>query len=134
MSDHLKLPEWDETDPLRQLKAIRKEIAWAFDDWCRGDNHHEFRMAMADFIKQLCYLQPFIDGVASWYDKPTERLVACAGPSCATRRVHHERPDTPRGQQYVRVPLGYDGQRVFCSLECQSYFKGKKINEEAKPE
>jgi len=44
---------------------------------------------------------------------------ACRYPECGNRRVHHERPDTMRGQQMVdvldRTP---EAEAVFCSLTC----------------
>lgn len=40
------------------------------------------------------------------------------GYGCAERRIHHERPDTPRGPQYVEVPDDYEGP-AFCSITCK---------------
>jgi hypothetical protein len=118
----LKHPEWHETDPLQQLINVRRKLTSAFDDWCREDNHKEFRVGLANLLNQLAMLQPYIDGVASWYDKPTKKLIACFGPYCASRRIHHTRPDTPRGTQYVDVPLEFTGEHAFCSLKCQMYY------------
>lgn len=42
---------------------------------------------------------------------------ACAGPGCASRRIHHERPDEPRGRQMVEVPEDHKGL-AFCSITC----------------
>lgn len=43
----------------------------------------------------------------------------CKAPDCAERRIHHERPDVPRGPQYVEVPDDYPAHRpVFCSMTC----------------
>ena len=57
------------------------------------------------------------------------KRVKCPAPGCAGKRIHHERPDTPRGPQYNDVPDDYYGL-TFCSLECQMYWNGtnkKKI-------
>lgn len=59
----------------------------------------------------------------------TSKLVDCDGPHCADRRIHHERPDTPRGVQQVRVPQDYTGT-AFCSIECSMYWRGQKRIEE----
>ncbi len=60
------------------------------------------------------------------------KLVDCSGPRCADQRIHHERPDTPRGIQRVKVPQGHAGP-AFCSVECSMYWKGqKKVEEEEK--
>jgi hypothetical protein len=50
------------------------------------------------------------------------KYLPCAGPGCASRRLHYEKPDTPRGSQWVEVPDEYEGN-AFCSIECWSYFK-----------
>lgn len=46
----------------------------------------------------------------------TKRVV-CAYPECRLRRVHHERPDEPRGPQYVEVAWNYEG-KAYCSMTC----------------
>ncbi len=46
------------------------------------------------------------------------RKVPCFNQRCWSRRVHHERPDEPRGQQMVEVPLDWDGSCAFCSITC----------------
>ncbi len=53
------------------------------------------------------------------------KKVACArtGNGCEDRRVHHERPDVPRGIQYVEVRANCVGPQ-FCSIECMLYMKG----------
>jgi hypothetical protein len=43
----------------------------------------------------------------------------CKFPRCGERRIHHDRPDEPRGTQLVEVPdttSEYDP--VFCSYTC----------------
>ncbi len=52
----------------------------------------------------------------------------CNGPHCTSRRVHHERPDTPRGVQYVEVPEDYSGP-AFCSISCQIIWQGTNKKE-----
>jgi hypothetical protein len=56
-------------------------------------------------------------------------MVPCSGPSCAARRVHHERPDEPRGIQYCEVKANSTGP-AFCSIECHLYYKGTKKMEQ----
>jgi hypothetical protein len=51
------------------------------------------------------------------------KKLPCASPICGERRVHHERPDTPRGQQYCEVRANHTGP-AFCSLNCYFYWKG----------
>ena len=46
----------------------------------------------------------------------TKRVV-CAYEGCKLRRVHHERPDEPRGPQSVEVPWNYEGN-AYCSMTC----------------
>src|SRR5271157_2372325 len=46
------------------------------------------------------------------------RKVPCFNPSCWSRRVHHERPDTPRGQVMCEVQDNWDGYAAFCSMMC----------------
>ena len=46
------------------------------------------------------------------------RKVPCFNPSCWSRRVHHERPDDPRGQVMCEVPDNWDGYAAFCSMMC----------------
>lgn len=46
------------------------------------------------------------------------RKVPCFNPDCWSRRVHHERPDVPRGQRFVEVPDDWDGSHAFCSMMC----------------
>ncbi len=46
------------------------------------------------------------------------RKVPCFNPDCWSRRVHHERPDTPRGQVFVEVADDWDGYAAFCSYMC----------------
>lgn len=59
------------------------------------------------------------------------KKIPCAGPGCANRRVHHERPDEPRGVQMVEVPESYDGNAtVYCSIECWLYHQAK-VNEKS---
>jgi hypothetical protein len=52
----------------------------------------------------------------------------CDGPGCSNRRIHHERPDEPRGVVMVEVPESYTG-KAYCSLECYCYAKGTKIED-----
>ena len=52
-----------------------------------------------------------------------KKKIKCSGPGCENKRVHHERPDTPRGPQYLDVPEDYYG-KAFCSIECQMYWDG----------
>jgi hypothetical protein len=52
------------------------------------------------------------------------KQVPCAGPGCADRRVHFERPDTPRGIQMVEVPDDHEGL-AFCSITCSLYWKAE---------
>jgi hypothetical protein len=46
------------------------------------------------------------------------RKVPCFNPDCWSRRIHHERPDEPRGQRFVEVPDNWDGSHAFCSMMC----------------
>jgi len=50
------------------------------------------------------------------------KKVPCSGPGCEKRRIHYERPDTPRGTVLVEVPDTYEGN-AFCSIECYNYYK-----------
>lgn len=50
------------------------------------------------------------------------KKIPCANATCGERRIHHERPDEPRGTQMVQVADDYEG-RVYCSIECYCYFK-----------
>jgi len=43
--------------------------------------------------------------------------VYCSNPKCWSRRVHHERQDTPRGQQIIEVLEDHEGC-AFCSITC----------------
>jgi hypothetical protein len=52
----------------------------------------------------------------------TKRM-ACSAEGCGDRRIHHERPDTPRGTQYIDVKANHRGP-AFCSLNCYFYYKG----------
>ena len=58
-------------------------------------------------------------------DEERTKRVPCMGPNCALRRVHHERPDTPRGQQYLWVPEDHEAP-VFCTIECLMYYRGAR--------
>ena len=56
------------------------------------------------------------------------KRVLCASTSCPSRRVHHERPDIPRGEQWFWVPEETPGP-CYCSVECSVYGK-KELEEE----
>lgn len=60
------------------------------------------------------------------------RRVPCFNPKCWSRRIHHERPDTPRGQQMCEVPLDWDGSGAFCSITCacESGFMALRVDPE----
>ena len=45
----------------------------------------------------------------------------CSYDKCGDRRVHWERPFTPRGPQKIMVPDDYTGTRQYCSFECAIY-------------
>lgn len=45
------------------------------------------------------------------------KKVPCSYKDCGMRRVHHERPDTPRGVQMVTVGEKHEGP-AYCSLTC----------------
>jgi hypothetical protein len=45
------------------------------------------------------------------------KKIPCSGPGCSSRRIHYERPETPRGEQLVEVPDGHEG-KAYCSLTC----------------
>jgi len=75
-------------------------------------------------------LDEHLQGGDQGTEKPQEdeeafKLIDCSGPHCAERRIHHERPDTPRGIQSVRVPQNYVGP-AFCSIECRMYWQGQQ--------
>jgi len=56
--------------------------------------------------------------------RPGYKLVPCTSTElgCAARRIHFERPDEPRGKQYVEVPESHDElMPAFCSWECAMY-------------
>jgi len=57
------------------------------------------------------------------------KIVECSGPRCANRRIHHERPDTPRGIQHVEVPQDHEAP-AFCSIECMMYYQGVQREKE----
>lgn len=43
----------------------------------------------------------------------------CNGPGCDKYRIHHERPDEPRGVKYVDAPDDYPLDKpVYCSITC----------------
>ena len=43
----------------------------------------------------------------------------CDNPRCGDRRVHHDMPDTPRGQRQLVLPDDYPDNKVcFCSITC----------------
>ena len=47
------------------------------------------------------------------------KKIACSGPGCSSRRVHHEYQDTPRGTQYIDVEDTFPkGKKAYCSLTC----------------
>jgi hypothetical protein len=48
---------------------------------------------------------------------PKVKLLPCSGPGCSDRRIHYERPDEPRGIQYVEVPIDFTG-KAYCSINC----------------
>jgi hypothetical protein len=58
---------------------------------------------------------------------PSKRMgkkkVPCSAEGCSDRRIHHERPDTPRGTQYCEVKANHTGP-AFCSLNCYFYWQG----------
>ena len=56
---------------------------------------------------------------------PKTKFVICSGPNCDKKRIHWENPETPRGPQYIEVPIDYDGP-AFCSLECKMYYDARK--------
>jgi len=41
----------------------------------------------------------------------------CSYAKCKDYRIHHERPDEPRGVQWVEVPDGHEG-KAYCSITC----------------
>jgi hypothetical protein len=46
----------------------------------------------------------------------------CSYSDCGSRRVHHERPDIPRGTQMIEVPDDHPADKPFyCSIECACY-------------
>jgi len=50
--------------------------------------------------------------------QPTKKLPCCY-PECWQRRIHHERPDVPRGQQSIEVHADTpEDAPVFCSITC----------------
>jgi hypothetical protein len=51
------------------------------------------------------------------------KKVPCSIEGCSGRRIHHERPDTPRGTQWCTVKENHAGP-AFCSLSCYMYHKG----------
>ncbi len=59
------------------------------------------------------------------------RKIKCSGPGCEDRRVHHEKPDVPRGPQYVEVPDDYGDVKAYCSIECCMYDCGVKVPKDA---
>ena len=58
------------------------------------------------------------------------KKVVCASTSCPARRVHHERPDEPRGLQEFWVPAATQPP-YFCSIECSVYWKTEVLEEGA---
>jgi hypothetical protein len=48
---------------------------------------------------------------------PKTKKLPCSGPQCSERRIHYERPDEPRGIQYVEVPEDFTG-KAYCSHTC----------------
>jgi len=43
----------------------------------------------------------------------------CNYKECSSRRIHHERPDEPRGIQYVEVPDDFPLEgKTYCSFTC----------------
>lgn len=43
----------------------------------------------------------------------------CSYNECSSRRVHHERQDTPRGTQYIEVPDNIpQDKKAYCSFTC----------------
>ena len=45
------------------------------------------------------------------------KKVPCSYHKCADHRVHFEKPDIPRGIQYIEVPDNFTG-RAYCSVTC----------------
>ncbi len=50
--------------------------------------------------------------------------VPCAYSKCPEYRAHHERPDEPRGIQWVPVPEDHQGP-AYCSLTCKMLAKAE---------
>ena len=47
------------------------------------------------------------------------KRLPCKHEKCGERRVHHDRPDTPRGVRFVDVPDDFtEDDPVFCSITC----------------
>ena len=63
---------------------------------------------------------------------PKSRRVPCFNQRCWSHRIHHERPDEPRGQQMCDVPLEWDGSCAFCSITCacEAGFMTLRLNDE----
>jgi hypothetical protein len=72
-------------------------------------------------------------GMADKPDREQGRMgfkkMPCSSAACSERRIHHERPDTPRGIQICTVKANHIGP-AYCSLNCYFYGKGElKENE-----
>jgi hypothetical protein len=55
--------------------------------------------------------------------------VQCSSRSCPLRRIHHEKPDHPRGPQMIEVPIDHPGP-WYCSIECSVYGKWEAKNDQ----
>ena len=77
----------------------------------------------------------YIQGGMGYAKRDKKRIamkkVPCSSSACSERRIHHERPDDPRGQQYCEVKANHHGP-AYCSLNC--YFYGKGEREQAQKE
>ena len=55
----------------------------------------------------------------------------CDGPGCERRRIHWEMPHVERGEQMVPLPDDWpEDKPVFCSIECQMYWRAVNSLEE----
>ena len=59
--------------------------------------------------------------------------VQCSSSSCPQRRIHHERPQEPRGAQFFWVPSSHPGP-WYCSIECSVYGAHERAVAEAENE
>jgi hypothetical protein len=67
--------------------------------------------------------------MSDWCVSDPTKKVPCSSPSCSSRRIHHGRPDEPRGTVWLDVPEGFEGH-AYCSVEC--YLYGKTENDATK--